>query len=470
MARGLGRLANEIDLLLGILRRAPTIVTHSNAFSDLYQTMGRHKWNRFKFRPDYFEGHPDYNPRGLRSDARLRTNIPGTRHMVTSPSPRPLAPLIQANFDEAANPSRMDWDDERHSEYGGGHERDFSPAPYFPDRTSHMPIAPDYIATAERLSLTDLRQVVSFEPATCGQSKQETYKQHEIALEPHWFRVQTERIKRISRFALGQKRKRGGGSARVLKEYRTRIQAFDNILVRIFTVPIDIAAEHGESHLFREILSPLYQECQRPLPEDEIMTDEDQEGSDRLLRWIQKAYRPFLGKRVPDEYWDQLESEHHTWQAAPRPFATTVLVHIPKPPKPPTNADLEPERKKIWDSWIVECAHRWLALSSKPRDVYRWMRKKGSGGGGAAVGVLEMRVRNGAFVGNLFRSARLYACLASQPLSLQLTDGWITRTSVSYLIASVLPQGTDPHAEKTQHTSNLSGTLPLAGARLNLSR
>ncbi|SGY55216.1 BQ5605_C006g03988 [Microbotryum silenes-dioicae] len=27
------------------------------------------------------------------------------------------------------------------------------------------------------------------------------------------------------------------------------------------------------------------------------------------------------------------------------------------------------ERKKIWDSWIVECAHRWLALSSKQRDV-----------------------------------------------------------------------------------------------------
>ncbi|SCZ98625.1 BZ3500_MvSof-1268-A1-R1_Chr7-1g09221 [Microbotryum saponariae] len=69
-----------------------------------------------------------------------------------------------------------------------------------------------------------------------------------------------------------------------------------------------------------------------------------------------------------------------------------------------------------------------------------------------------MRVRNRAFFGNLFRSARLfsdpceawrcaptvvfsprldytlvrYACLASQPLSLQLTDGWITRLSVSY--------------------------------------
>ncbi|SGZ27845.1 BQ5605_C026g10222 [Microbotryum silenes-dioicae] len=96
------------------------------------------------------------------------------------------------------------------------------------------------------------------------------------------------------------------------------------------------------------------------------------------------VYRPFLGKRVPDEYWDQLESEHRTWQAALRPFATKVLAHVPEPPKPPTDADLEPERKKIWDSWIVECAHRWLALSSKQRDAYCWMRKKGSGGEGAA--------------------------------------------------------------------------------------
>ncbi|SGY39166.1 BQ5605_C003g02160 [Microbotryum silenes-dioicae] len=354
--------------------------------------MGRHKWNRFKFRPDYFEGHPDYKPRGLRSDARLRTNIPGTRHMVTytarqiqqrtfdehargeasSPSPRPpMAPLIHADFDEAANPSRMDWDDERHSEYGGGHERDFSPAPYFPDRTAHMPIAPDYIATAERLSLADLRQVESFEPATRGQSKQETYKQ---------FVFNEARLRSLERPAL----LRQYIAARVLKEYRTRIQDFDDILARIFTVPVDIAAEYEESRLFREILSPLYQECQRPLPEDEIRTDEDQEGSDRLLRWIQKVYRPFLGKRVPDEYWDQLESEHRTRQAALRPFATTVLVHVPEPPKPPTDADLEPERKKIWDSWIVECAHRWLALSSKQRDAYRWMRKKGSGGEGAA--------------------------------------------------------------------------------------
>ncbi|SCZ97063.1 BZ3500_MvSof-1268-A1-R1_Chr4-2g06965 [Microbotryum saponariae] len=181
-----------------------------------------------------------------------------------------------------------------------------------------------------------------------------------------------------------QKRKRGGGSARVLKEYRTRIQDFDDILARIFTVPVNIAAEHEESRLFSEILSPLYHECQRPLPEDEIRTDEDQEGSDRLLRWIQKAYRPFLGKRVPDEFWDQLESEHRTWQAALRPFATTVLVHVPEPLKPPTDADLEPERKKTWDSWIVECAHRWLALSSEQRDAYCWMRKKGSGGEGAA--------------------------------------------------------------------------------------
>ncbi|SGY14353.1 BQ5605_C010g06153 [Microbotryum silenes-dioicae] len=152
-----------------------------------------------------------------------------------------------------------------------------------------------------------------------------------------------------------QKRKRGGGSARVLKEYRTRIQDFDDILARIFTVPVDIAAEHEELRLFSEILSFLYQECQRPLPEDDVRTDEDQE-----------------------------RDEHRTWQAALRPFATTVLVHVPKPPKPPTDADLEPERKKIWDSWIVECAHMWLALSSKQRDAYCWMRKKGSGGEGAA--------------------------------------------------------------------------------------
>ncbi|SGY79968.1 BQ5605_C008g05261 [Microbotryum silenes-dioicae] len=349
MAPGLGQLANEIDLLLG----------------------------------SYFEGHPDYKPRGLRSDARIRTNIPGTRHMVTytagqfqqrtfdehargeasSPSPRPpMAPPVQADFDEAANPSGMDWDDERHSEYGGGYERDFSPAPYFPDRTSHIPIAPDYSATAERLSLADLRQDESFEPATRGQSKQETYKQ---------FVFNDARLRSLERpallrqyiaFWLGQKRKRGGGSARVLKEYRTRIQDFDDILARSFTVPVDIAAEYEESRLFREILSPLYQECQRPLPEDEIRTDEDQEGSDRLFKM------------------DPKESEHRTWQAALRPFATTVLVrmlvHVPEPPKPPTDADLEPERKKIWDSWIVECAHRWLALLSKQRETYRWMRKR----------------------------------------------------------------------------------------------
>ncbi|KDE02118.1 hypothetical protein, variant, partial [Microbotryum lychnidis-dioicae p1A1 Lamole] len=71
-----------------------------------------------------------------------------------------------------------------------------------------------------------------------------------------------------------QKRKRGGGSARVLKEYRTRIQDFDDILARIFTVPVDIAAEHEELRLFSEILSFLYQECQRPLPEDDARTDE----------------------------------------------------------------------------------------------------------------------------------------------------------------------------------------------------
>ncbi|SGY14356.1 BQ5605_C010g06155 [Microbotryum silenes-dioicae] len=198
MARGLAQLANEIDLLLG----SPCA------------TMGRHKRNRFKFRPDYFEGHPDYKPRGLRSDPQLRTNIPGTRDMVTytarqiqqrtfnehargeasSPSPRPpMAPPIQADFDEAANPSGMDWDDERHSEYGGGYERDFSPAPYFPDRTSHIPIAPDYSATAERLSLADLHQDESFEPATRGQSKQETYKQ---------FVFNDSRLRRLERPAL----------------------------------------------------------------------------------------------------------------------------------------------------------------------------------------------------------------------------------------------------------------------------
>ncbi|SGY33257.1 BQ5605_C002g01471 [Microbotryum silenes-dioicae] len=134
-----------------------------------------------------------------------------------------------------------------------------------------------------------------------------------------------------------------------------RKRGFDDILARIFTVPVDIAAEHEELRLFSEILSPLYQECQRPLPEDDVRTDEDQEGD-----------------------------EHRAWQAALRPFATTVLVHVPEPPKPPTDADLEPERKKIWDSWIVECAHMWLALSSKQRDAYCWMRKKGSGGEGAA--------------------------------------------------------------------------------------
>ncbi|SGY12031.1 BQ5605_C011g06365 [Microbotryum silenes-dioicae] len=273
MAPGLGQLANEIDLLLG----------------------------------SYFEGHPDYKPRGLRSDARIRTNIPGTRHMVTytarqiqqrtfdehargeasSPSPRPpMAPPIQADFDEAANPSGMDWDDERHSEYGGGHERDFSPAPYFSDRTSRMPIAPDYIATAERLSLADLCQVESFEPATRGQSKKETYKQ---------FVFNDARLRSLERPAL----LRQYIAATVLKEYRTRIQDFDDILARIFTVPVDIAPEYEESHLFREILSPLYQECQRPLPEDEIRTDEDQEGSDRLFKMDPKGVPPFSRETCP---------------------------------------------------------------------------------------------------------------------------------------------------------------------------
>ncbi|SCZ88287.1 BZ3500_MvSof-1268-A1-R1_Chr2-1g04311 [Microbotryum saponariae] len=151
--------------------------------------MGRHRWRPFKVRLDYFEEHPSYRPQGLRSDARLRTNIPGTRHRVTytarqiqqgtfddfgeasSPSPqRPMALPIQADSDEAAsdaaNPSGMDWDEERYSEYGGGFEHDFDPAPYSPDRTSHFPISPDYSAIAERLSLADLRQVESFESAT----------------------------------------------------------------------------------------------------------------------------------------------------------------------------------------------------------------------------------------------------------------------------------------------------------------
>ncbi|SDA02957.1 BZ3500_MvSof-1268-A1-R1_Chr11-1g03235 [Microbotryum saponariae] len=106
------------------------------------------------------------------------------------------------------------------------------------------------------------------------------------------------------------------------------------------------------------------------------------------------------------------------------------------------------------------------------------------------VGVLGMRVRNRAFFGNLFRSARLfseawrcaptvvfsprldytlvrYACLASQPLSLQLTDGWITRSSVSYLVASVLPQGTDPHAEKAQRISKMATTTVDSGSAIH---
>ncbi|SCZ90170.1 BZ3500_MvSof-1268-A1-R1_Chr1-3g01817 [Microbotryum saponariae] len=178
--------------------------------------MGRHRWRPFKVRLDYFEEHPSYRPQGLRSDARLRTNIPGTRHRVTytarqiqqgtfddfgeasSPSPqRPMALPIQADSDEAAsdaaNPSGMDWDEERYSEYGGGFEHDFDPAPYSPDRTSHFPISPDYSAIAERLSLADLRQVESFESATRGQSKQGTYKQ---------FVFNDARLRRLERPAL----------------------------------------------------------------------------------------------------------------------------------------------------------------------------------------------------------------------------------------------------------------------------
>ncbi|SCZ92543.1 BZ3500_MvSof-1268-A1-R1_Chr5-2g07961 [Microbotryum saponariae] len=178
--------------------------------------MGRHRWRPFKVRLDYFEEHPSYRPQGLRSDARLRTNIPGTRHRVTytarqiqqgtfddfgeasSPSPqRPMTLPIQADSDEAAsdaaNPSGMDWDEERYSEYGGGFEHDFDPAPYSPDRTSHFPTSPDYSAIAERLSLADLRQVESFESATRGQSKQETYKQ---------FVFNDARLRRLERPAL----------------------------------------------------------------------------------------------------------------------------------------------------------------------------------------------------------------------------------------------------------------------------
>ncbi|KDE05239.1 hypothetical protein MVLG_04374 [Microbotryum lychnidis-dioicae p1A1 Lamole] len=98
-----------------------------------------------------------------------------------------------------------------------------------------------------------------------------------------------------------------------------------------------------------------------------------------------------------------------------------------------------------------------------------------------------MRVRNDAFVGNLFRSARLFsegwrcastvvfsprldytlvrgACSASQSLSLQLTDGWITRSSVSYVVASVLLQGTDPHAEQTRRISKMATTTVDSGS------
>ncbi|SGY74143.1 BQ5605_C005g03343 [Microbotryum silenes-dioicae] len=274
--------------------------------------------------------------------------------------------------DEAANPSGMDWDDERHSEYGGGHERDFSPAPYFSARTSRMPIAPDYIATAERLSLAALRQVESFEPATRGQSKKETYKQ---------FVFNDARLRSLERPAL----LRQYIAATVLKEYRTRIQDFDDILARIFTVPVDIAAEYEESRLFREILSSLYQECQRPLPEDEIRTDEDQEGSDRLFKMDPKGVPPFSRETCPGRVLGSVRKRTSHLASSAQTICNDgacqdlvlLLVHVPEPPKPPTDADREPERKKIWDSWIVECAHRWLALLSKQRETYRWMRKRG---------------------------------------------------------------------------------------------
>ncbi|SGY30756.1 BQ5605_C002g01180 [Microbotryum silenes-dioicae] len=368
MAPGLGQLANEIDLLSG----------STCAIAQELQWAGINGIASSSDLTGYFEGHPDYKPRGLRSDARIRTNIPGTRHMLAVSSAS-NGPSIQADFDEAANPSGMDWDDERHSEYGGGHERDFSPAPYFSDRTSRMPIAPDYIATAERLSLADLRQVESFEPATRGQSKKETYKQ---------FVFNDARLRSLERPAL----LRQYIAATVLKEYRTRIQDFDDILARIFTVPVDIAAEYEESRLFREILSPLYQECQRPLPEDEIRTDEDQEGSDRLFKMDPKGVPPFSRETCPGRVLGSVRKRTSHLASSAQTICNDgacqeynihsersgqlALVHVPEPPKPPTDADREPERKKIWDSWIVECAHRWLALLRKQRETYRWMRKR----------------------------------------------------------------------------------------------
>ncbi|SGY38363.1 BQ5605_C003g02009 [Microbotryum silenes-dioicae] len=59
-----------------------------------------------------------------------------------------------------------------------------------------------------------------------------------------------------------------------------------------------------------------------------------------------------------------------------------------------------------------------------------------------------MRARNVAFIGNLFRSACLFT---SQPLSLQLIDGWTTRSSVSLF-------------EKTQRISKMATTTVDSGS------
>ncbi|SGZ06091.1 BQ5605_C031g10917 [Microbotryum silenes-dioicae] len=73
-----------------------------------------------------------------------------------------------------------------------------------------------------------------------------------------------------------------------------------------------------------------------------------------------------------------------------------------------------------------------------------------------------MRISRKAAIGYLIRSARLFSeawrCAPTHYgyYHMQLTDGWITRSSVSYLVASVLPQGTDPHAEKTQRISKMA--------------
>ncbi|SGZ14787.1 BQ5605_C029g10617 [Microbotryum silenes-dioicae] len=64
MAPGLGQLANEIDLLLG----------------------------------SYFEGHPDYKPRGLRSDARIRTGRPRDSRRAHGLARDGLAHLLTVDY------------------------------------------------------------------------------------------------------------------------------------------------------------------------------------------------------------------------------------------------------------------------------------------------------------------------------------------------------------------------------------